>query len=213
MKVRRAIAALAVVVLAASGMEGVSAMEGTATEYQRRLASSAASLPDAPQLAPGDWLLIVTLDDQRLIACRDGEIRAVYPVSTAANGAGSLENSGKTPLGWHRVCEWIGGREPLGRPFVSRKPSGKALPPAKWREKSSADMVLTRILWLDGLEPGRNKGGNVDSHDRFIYIHGTNQEQLLGTPASHGCIRLSNRAVAELFDLTLGSTTYCLVLQ
>ena len=193
--------------------EATPQMETEVTDYQKTLAASAASLPDAPAMASGDWLLIVTVGDQRLIACRGGEVRAVYPVSTAAKGVGSLENSGRTPLGWHRVCEWIGEGEPLGRPFVSRKPSGKALPASKWREAASADMVLTRIMWLDGLEPGRNKGGAVDSHDRFIYIHGTNQEQLLGTPASHGCIRLGNRAVAELFEMTAGSSTYCLILQ
>ncbi|MBQ5474064.1 MAG: L,D-transpeptidase, partial [Lachnospiraceae bacterium] len=73
------------------------------------------------------------------------------------------------------------------------------------------DLVLTRILWLDGLEPGLNRGPGIDSHERCIYLHGTNQEQLLGSPASHGCIRFSNAAIEELFDLADGVELYCLV--
>lgn len=78
---------------------------------------------------------------------------------------------------------------------------GQVLPPAKWRDGGDADLILSRILWLDGLEPGVNKGGTVDSRARYIYLHGTNHEQLLGTPASHGCIRMANRDIAAFFRM------------
>ena len=73
------------------------------------------------------------------------------------------------------------------------------------------DAVLTRILWLEGLEPGVNKGPGIDSHERYVYLHGTNQEQKLGTPASHGCLRFSNADIEKLFDLSEGVETYCFI--
>jgi hypothetical protein len=87
------------------------------------------------------------------------------------------------------------------------------VPPSGWRDDSASDLVLTRILWLEGLEPGVNAGPGIDSHERFIYLHGTSQEHLLGTPASHGCIRLSNRDVITLFNLTRGRETFCLIID
>ena len=85
--------------------------------------------------------------------------------------------------------------------FVSRRAvKGQILPPAAWRAGGGRDYVLTRILWLEGLEPGVNRGAGIDSRARYIYIHGTNQEQLLGTPASHGCIRMANADVISFFD-------------
>ena len=85
---------------------------------------------------------------------------------------------------------------------------GQTLPPAKWRAGGDADLILSRIIWLDGLEPGINKGGTVDSRARYIYLHGTNQEQLLGTPASHGCVRMANRDIAALFLLARARPLY-----
>ena len=123
-----------------------------------------------------------------------------YPVSTATNGAGEQNGSYCTPRGRHRIAEKVGAGLPLCAAFKSRQPTGEIWTPALDAEFPGRDWILTRILWLDGLESGKNKGGTVDSHARYIYIHGTNEEHKLGTPASHGCIRMKNVDVAELFD-------------
>ncbi len=138
-----------------------------------------------------------------------GRTVATYPVSTARAGVGGEMGSNKTPPGWHRVCARHGANAALGQVFVSRRPvRGQTLPAAEWRAGGDTDLILSRILWLDGLEEGVNRGGKVDSRARYIYIHGTNQEQLLGTPASHGCIRMANRDVAALFTLARACPLY-----
>jgi hypothetical protein len=124
-----------------------------------------------------------------------------YPVSTAANGAGEQDGSHCTPRGRHRIAEKIGAGAPLCAAFKSRVGTGEIWTPELDAENPGRDWILTRILWLDGLEPGKNKGGTVDTHNRYIYIHGTHEEHKVGTPASHGCIRMKNTDVAELFDL------------
>lgn len=132
----------------------------------------------------------------------DGDILLrQYPVSTATNGAGAQNGSYCTPLGRHRIAEKIGAGVPLFSAFKSRQPTGEIWTPELDAANPGRDWILTRILWLEGMESGRNQGGAVDSHKRFIYIHGTNEEHRLGTPASHGCIRMRNEDVAELFDL------------
>jgi hypothetical protein len=123
-----------------------------------------------------------------------------YPVSTATNGPGEHSGSYCTPRGRHRVAEKIGAGAPLYAAFKSRQPTGEIWTPELDAQHPGRDWILTRILWLEGLEPGRNKGGSVDSHARYIYIHGTNEEHKLGKPASHGCIRMRNADVVELFD-------------
>ena len=98
--------------------------------------------------------------------------------------------------------------------FVSRQPvPGEILRPEQWRSDGGRDYVLTRILWLDGLEYGKNRGPGADSHSRYIYLHGTNQEHLLGQPASHGCIRLSNHDVMVVYSLTEGRPTYVEIVE
>ncbi len=124
-----------------------------------------------------------------------------YPVSTAAKGTGEESGSFRTPRGRHRIAEKIGAGMPLGTAFKARVPTGEIWTPELNAENPGRDWILTRILWLEGLEPGKNRGGNVDTHDRYIYIHGTHEEHKIGTPASHGCIRMKNADVAELFDL------------
>ena len=124
-----------------------------------------------------------------------------YPVSTAAKGAGEQSGSYCTPRGRHRIAQKIGAGAPLFAAFKAREATGEIWTPGLDAENPGRDWILTRILWLEGLEPGRNQGGTVDSHDRYIYIHGTNEEHRLGTPASHGCIRMKNADVAELFGL------------
>ena len=163
-------------------------------------------------LPRGDLLLVV--DSARGLAelvCSDGFV-AEWPVSTAKAGIGSAAGSNKTPPGWHRAAERIGRGAAPGTMFVSRRPNGRVIPPSGWRAPDPAeDAVLTRVIWLAGLEPGVNTGRGVDSHERCIYLHGTNQEQLLGSPASHGCVRFANAAIEELFDLADGVELYCLV--
>jgi len=159
-------------------------------------------------------LFVVTADDQTLTAVEASGIKKQFKVSTGKAGLGSEAGSEKTPLGWHIIEERIGGDQPPGRVFVKRKPTAMRLSYEEWRNPRSGDYVLTRILWLRGLDPGLNAGDpSIASHARGIYLHGTNQEQLLGQPASHGCIRLSNRDILELFDWTEKRRTYCLILK
>ena len=164
-------------------------------------------------LGPEGRLIVVSVADQRLALLAPAAPARLFPVSTSKWGVGAWQDSNRTPLGWHRVTDWIGAQAQPGQAFVSREPTGEILPPARWRSVLAADYVLTRILWLDGLEEGLNRGDGIDSRSRYIYLHGTNQEHLLGQPASHGCIRLANRDVMELFDLTLGRQTYCWITE
>jgi hypothetical protein len=144
---------------------------------------------------PGVW---VSVRDQMLRLIQGGRLVYQAQCATAANGVGSAMDSLKTPAGWHKVLKKLGDGEPWGRVFRSRVATREIWKPG---EKPSEDLVLTRVLLLDGLEPGVNKGGSVDSYARNIYIHGTNDEGRLGTPSSHGCIRLSNDDVIEAFGL------------
>ena len=163
-------------------------------------------------LPPGGLLLVADVPAQRAVLCSRSGPLLEFPVSTSRFGVGNRSGSNQTPAGWHRVSERFGADAAPGAVFVSRRPDGRVLPPSAWRDPAPAeDLVLTRVLWLDGLEPGLNRGPGIDSHERCIYLHGTNQEQLLGTPSSHGCIRFSNHDVAELFDFALGAELYCLI--
>ena len=120
------------------------------------------------------------------------------PCATAEKGTGSEKDSFKTPLGWHEVFAKTGHGAAWGQVFRSGAPTPEVWKPG---QGTAEDLVLTRVLFLDGLEPGRNKGGNVDSRARYIYIHGTNNEAALGSPSSHGCVRLRNDDVIALYDL------------
>jgi len=139
--------------------------------------------------------LRVSVSAQRLdMVGDDGRVTRSFPVSTAKNGTGSEPDSHKTPLGWHRICEKIGEHAGSGTHFIGRQPTGRI-----WKSTDPVEeknLVLTRILWLDGEEDH-----NKTSKDRYIYIHGTNREDLIGTPASAGCVCLKNSDVIELYDL------------
>lgn len=148
-----------------------------------------------------DVRVCVDVGLQRLTVLRRGRKVATYPVSTATLGTGSESGSNRTPLGLHRVCKKIGDGEPHGMIFVGRVPVGKIATIKVDAVDAAEDLILTRILWLDGLEEGKNRGGSVDSRSRYIYIHGTNEEGLIGRPASHGCVRMRNADVVELCDL------------
>lgn len=141
--------------------------------------------------------IIVNVFQQKLHLCNQGKTEKSYPVSTAKNGIGSEANSGKTPLGRHRIAQKIGdGAEKLTI-FKGRVNTGKK---AILNAKNAGDLVTSRIMWLEGLEAGKNQGKGVDSFSRYIYIHGTAEEYLIGQPASHGCIRMYNDDVIDLFN-------------
>ncbi|HDP35455.1 MAG TPA: hypothetical protein ENN29_10145, partial [Candidatus Hydrogenedentes bacterium] len=175
--------------------------------------------PDAAALAEAGWRervgdapgLWVSVPKQELYVIEAGKTRWRATCSTALNGVGVLVNTNTTPPGWHRIAQKIGCNEPPGRIFQARQATSRVWRPG---DETEEDLVLTRIFVLDGLEPGVNQGrdaqGNVvDSRERFIYIHGTNDEARLGQPVSHGCVRLSNKDVAVLFDfMSEGSLLY-----
>jgi len=125
----------------------------------------------------------------------------VYAVSTAKNGLGEKNGSFCTPRGRHIVRARIGAGQPLGAVFVRRRPTGEVWTPELHARYPGRDWMLTRILWLSGKEPGFNRLGDVDTMRRVIYIHGTHDFAELGKPGSHGCIRMKNQDIVELFDL------------
>lgn len=153
--------------------------------------------------APGsDMRIVISLAQQRLSLLDEaGRVIRRYAVSTAANGAGELAGSEATPRGEHIVRAKIGAGEPPGTVFVARRPTGEIHSAELAAAFPERDWILTRILWLSGKEPGRNRLGAVDTMRRYIYIHGTAEEERLGQPVSHGCIRMRNADIAELFDL------------
>lgn len=142
----------------------------------------------------------VGLAEQRLYLLQGSAVRAVYPVSTARNGPGEARGSGCTPRGRHRIRLKIGAAAPLNAVFVGRRPTGEIYTPELAARYPERDWILTRILWLTGLEPGRNRHGDRDTLRRFIYIHGCPDSASLGIPLSHGCIRMGNEAIVELFE-------------
>ncbi len=154
----------------------------------------------------GKLRIEVELAAQRLCLYGDGRLLREFAVSTATNGAGERQGSECTPRGRHTICEKIGAGSPENTVFVGRRPTGECWSPALAAATPARDWILTRILWLDGCEPGRNRGGDVDTRARYIYIHGAPDAVEMGVPGSHGCIRMRNRDVIELFDLVCEGT-------
>ncbi len=145
--------------------------------------------------------LRVSLPAQILEVLDDtGAIESVYPVSTAANGAGEERGSHCTPRGRHHIRAKIGAGLPLNSVLVARRPTGEIYTPDLGAAQPERDWILTRILWLSGREPGYNRLGSCDSMARYIYIHGTPDESFEQAPRSHGCIRMRNRDLIELFE-------------
>ena len=144
--------------------------------------------------ASGVW---VSIKEQMFRLIENRQVIWTAPCSTAAKGPGSKLNSFKTPLGWHSIAEKIGGGAPWGQIFREKKPAKDV-----WRrgDATPEDLLLTRILTLNGEEPGKNKDGDVDSCLRGIYVHGTNDEEHIGQPASHGCVRLTNDDAILAYD-------------
>lgn len=142
----------------------------------------------------------ISLAEQRLRLHAGDAVLLEAPVSTAANGPGEENGSGCTPRGWHVVRARIGADSAPNTVFIGRRPTGEILTPELRAAAPERDWILTRILWLSGLERGRNRLGAVDTMRRYIYIHGTPDDVPLGVPASHGCIRMHNADIIALFE-------------
>ena len=143
--------------------------------------------------------IIVSIAKQTLELFISDKLIKSYPISTAKNGAGELTGSECTPRGKHYIRAMIGKDQPANAVFVARRPTGEIYTPELGKTHPNRDWILTRIMWLCGLEKGRNRLGKVDSMQRYIYIHGCPDEEPMGIPLSHGCIRMRNTDVIDLF--------------
>jgi hypothetical protein len=148
----------------------------------------------------------VDIARQRLRLLRGDVVVMDVAVSTAANGPGEENGSGCTPRGWHVIRACIGAGCVPNTVFIGRRPTGEILTPELRAAAPERDWILTRILWLSGLERGRNRLGPVDTMRRYIYIHGTPDDMPLGQPGSHGCIRMRNADIIALFDQVAAGT-------
>ena len=151
-------------------------------------------------MQPESHFIKVSIDEQRLQYLEAGHVVMDVAVSTAANGPGEIMHSECTPRGRHRIRAKIGAGVPANTVFVGRRASGEIYTPELKQQHPDRDWMLTRILWLSGLEPGKNRFGDRDSMRRYIYIHGCPEEDTMGEPSSHGCIKMRNSEVIKLFD-------------
>ena len=157
-------------------------------------------------------LIVVNISTQQLFLLKKGKIEEFYSVSTSVYGTGSKVNSFKTPLGKHKISEKIGEGLPEGAILKGRRWTGAIANIIKEPIDTEFDVVTSRILWLAGLEEGKNQGPGVDSKSRYIYIHGTAEEGLIGRPASDGCVRMYNADVITLFNKVDVNTEVLIIL-
>ncbi len=177
-----------------------------ALDRRMQIANTPGDHPPIPSPEPRPVRLQVSVAAQTLeIVTADGdEILRSYPVSTSRFGLGTEPGSFRTPLGRFRISEKIGAGLPPGTAFLSREPDA-TLGPEEALASGEEDLILSRILWLEGVEPH-----NANTRERYIYIHGTNHEAHIGQPASHGCIRMRNADIVELFDLVPTGAEVCI---
>jgi L,D-transpeptidase YbiS len=149
----------------------------------------------------GDYHIEISLTNQCLRLKRGAQVITEYLVSTSRNGPGELQDSECTPRGEHVIYAKIGAHCLPDTVFVSRRPTGEIYTPELRAQFPGRDWILTRIVWLAGREPGKNAGGNVDSRERYIYIHGAPDDVPMGMPGSRGCIRMRNADIIQLFNL------------
>jgi lipoprotein-anchoring transpeptidase ErfK/SrfK len=152
------------------------------------------------------FLIKVSIDEQRLQLLESGNVTMDVVVATAANGPGEIMHSECTPRGWHRIRAKIGAGAPENAVFTGRRQTGEIYTPALREQHPGRDWMLTRILWLSGLEPGKNRLGELDSMRRYIYIHGCPETDEMGVPSSHGCVKMRNADVIRLFDIVPAGT-------
>ncbi|MEO7557996.1 MAG: L,D-transpeptidase [Gammaproteobacteria bacterium] len=151
-------------------------------------------------------MIEVSIAEQRLWLRAAGKLVFDVAVSTARNGAGESAGSECTPRGWHIIRARIGQGCAPDTVFAGRRPTGEIYTPRLREDFPQRDWILTRILWLSGLEVGKNRLGKVDTMRRYIYIHGCPDEDVMGEPSSHGCIKMRNADVIELFDRVRAGT-------
>ena len=151
-------------------------------------------------------IIFVSIDAQKLYLIKKNIIIKSYSISSSEYGIGNKNGSNKTPLGLHTIARKIGEKTPINGRMIARVFTGETSIIYLDGSKSKTDDITSRILWLQGEEDGINKGENIDSFKRYIYIHGTSEEGLIGQPASHGCIRLKNKDVIDLYkDVAIGT--------
>jgi hypothetical protein len=153
----------------------------------------------------------INISRQTLTLFAGNDVIKQYTISTAKNGPGEQMDSECTPRGKHLIHEKIGAGCEANTVFVGREATGELYHPELREQFPDRDWILTRILWLSGCEAGRNKGGNVDSYDRYIYIHGGPDDVAMGVPGSRGCVRMQNDDMIELFDLVKTETAVNIV--
>jgi len=156
-------------------------------------------MPSNPVFSPVPGIEISLSAQTLTLFPGDSSTPLSYPVSTALKGPGEGQSTGCTPRGRHYVRAMVGGGLPLNSVFIARRPTGEVYSERLARQFPERDWILSRIIWLCGLESGKNRGAGVDSFRRFIYIHGTPDTEPMGVPRSHGCIRMRNTDVAELY--------------
>ena len=159
--------------------------------------------------------LVINIAQQMLTLYEYDKEVTQYTVSTAKNGIGSQQDSGCTPLGKHFIAKKIGANEPMNAVFIGRIPTGEIYSAELGKRHPERDWILSRILWLSGLEEGLNKGSNsqggCDTYQRYIYIHGTPDSEPMGAPLSHGCIRMRNEDIMELFEQVKEGTAVTII--
>ena len=146
------------------------------------------------------YFLHISISEQLMFVYKNGQLTVQYPISTAKNGAGEIENSECTPRGLHIIRAKIGQSAVPNSVFVGRRETGEIYTESLLDQFPGRDWILTRILWLSGLEPGKNRSGNVDTMRRYVYIHGTPDSIPMGRPGSRGCVRMRNQDIIALFD-------------
>ena len=146
--------------------------------------------------------IIINIALQQLTLKFNERVIRQYSISSAKKGVGEQQGSEQTPRGHHIVRAKIGANLPINTVFKARRPTGEIYSAELAEQSPNRDWILTRILWLSGCEVGKNRGGNCDTMRRYIYIHGTPDSEPMGIPASHGCIRMRNSELVELFTLT-----------
>ena len=154
---------------------------------------------EALGIKPAERLLHVSIGDQTLRLYRGARLAKTYQISTSSRPPSNQRDSLGTPRGLHQIAERIGAGQPPGMVFRSRVATGHHFRELS-AEENENNLITTRILWLRGLEPGYNAGGQVDSYDRYVYIHGTNHEDRIGRPASGGCVLMRNLEIVELYE-------------
>lgn len=147
-----------------------------------------------------DSVIVVNIAEQRLQLRKNGAVLMDVAIATAKNGPGEQAGSECTPRGWHQVRAKIGDNEPENTVFIGRRSTGEIYSQSLRESYPDRDWILTRILWLSGLQPGKNRLGSVDTMRRYIYIHGCPDDDVMGIPSSHGCVKMRNADVVKLFD-------------